>query len=209
VSLIERWQALFPDAAPVGDDVLARWSEPQRHYHTIDHLDRMLSVVDKHAEAAQDITAVRLAAWFHDIVYEPERTDSEMRSAEFAAATLSDLGVAQERIAEVVRLIWLTTSHRVEPDDRNGALLCDADLAILASSPADYAAYAAAVREEYAHVHGDAFRAGRVAVLSKLLDLPQLYHLPPLRDAWEARARENVAAEISTLRASGDAVRPE
>ena len=34
-------------------------------------------------------------------------------------------------VAEVVRLVWLTTRHNVEDGDRNGALLCDADLAIL------------------------------------------------------------------------------
>ena len=39
--------------------------------------------------------------------------------------------------------------RRVEPGDANGAVLCDADLAVLASPPEAYAAYASAVREEY------------------------------------------------------------
>jgi predicted metal-dependent HD superfamily phosphohydrolase len=200
--LIDAWLTIFPDAPQVGDDLLERWSEPHRHYHTLDHLALMLSVVDRHAAEAEDVTAVRLAAWFHDIVYDPRRTDNEIASAEFAATTLTDLGLDKEHMAEVVRLIWLTTNHGVDPDDRDGALICDADLAILASSPADYAAYSLAIRAEYQHVPDDAFRAGRIAVLSQLLDLPRLYHLPAHVDGWEARARANVAGEISALRAS-------
>jgi predicted metal-dependent HD superfamily phosphohydrolase len=205
VTIIESWLALFPDASGIGEDLLARWSEPQRQYHTVAHLERTLSVVDDHADAAPDVTAVRLATWFHDIVYDPRRADNEIESASFAAATLESLGVEPEQIAEVVRLIWLTANHNVEDDDRGGALICDADLAILASSPEDYAAYSSAIRTEYQHVQDDAFRAGRIAVLSKLLDLPQLYHLPTLHAAWEARARANVTAEISALRASAGA----
>jgi predicted metal-dependent HD superfamily phosphohydrolase len=211
MSLLDAWLALFPDhptANGIGEDLIARWSEPQRRYHTTDHLAFMLSVVDGHASAADDITAVRLAAWFHDIVYDPTRIDNELRSAECASTALGALGVETDRLAEVIRLIWLTTDHRVEPEDHNGALLCDADLAILAVAPDEYASYARAVRSEYAHVPDDAYRAGRIAVLAKLLDLPQLYHVPALRDAWEARARAQVTAEISALRASGAADQP-
>jgi predicted metal-dependent HD superfamily phosphohydrolase len=199
--LIDRWLETVPDSRTTGEDLIARWSEPQRRYHTPEHLSRMLSVVDDHAEAADDATAVRLAAWFHDVVYNPRRTDNEILSASFAAATLTDLGRDHEEIAEVVRLIWLTTTHNVEAGDRNGALVCDADLAILATDPDEYDAYARSIRQEYAHVPDDAFRAGRIAVLGKLLDLPELYHVPALREEWEARARAAVTAEINALRA--------
>ena len=60
--LLESWLLLFPDAPATGDDLIARWSEPQRHYHTTAHLERMLSIVDSAADAAEDIVAVRLAA---------------------------------------------------------------------------------------------------------------------------------------------------
>ena len=101
----------------------------------------------------------------------------------------------------MIRLVWLTTRHNVEDGDRNGALLCDADLAILGTAPERYAEYAAEVRDEYGHVHDDMFRAGRIAVLQGLLELPRLYRLPALYDAWEVRARANLAGEITALRA--------
>ena len=62
-----------------------------------------------------------------------------------------------------------------------------------------YAAYTDAIRREYAHVPDDAFRAGRTQVLRALLELPSIYRLPPLRAAWEERARANLTRELDAL----------
>jgi predicted metal-dependent HD superfamily phosphohydrolase len=204
-TLLERWRAALPEgtareqADAVGADLLARWSEPQRHYHTVAHLEFMLSIVDEYADAADDADAVRLATWFHDAVYDPTAVDNEMRSAELAATVLPTLGVPPKRVAEVVRLVWLTTRHEVDDDDANGALLCDADLAILATGPERYDAYRQSIRAEYAHVPDDAFRSGRMGVLGQLLDLDVLYHSPALHEAWDGRARANMLAECRLL----------
>jgi predicted metal-dependent HD superfamily phosphohydrolase len=112
-------------------------------------------------------------------------------------------------IAEVARLVRLTTTHDPAEGDRNGAVLSDADLAILAADPERYAAYAAAVREEYAAVPDAAFRAGRADVLRRLLDLPALFRTPPGRERWEEAARHNLETELMLLgRASGGAGPP-
>jgi predicted metal-dependent HD superfamily phosphohydrolase len=175
-----------------GVDLLTRWAEPQRHYHTTDHLRFMLSVIDRAPQTAADREIVRLAAWFHDAVYDPRAADNEERSAALASATP---GVP----AEVARLVLLTATHVVTPGDANGELLADADLAVLGSPPDRYLDYAHAIRREYAHVPDDAFRAGRSAVLRKLLDLPSLYHLPEHRARWDAEARRNMTGELAAL----------
>ena len=95
----------------------------------------------------------------------------------------------------------LTAAHDAEPGDANGAVLCDADLAVLASPPEAYAAYASAVRAEYGHLSDEVFTAGRIAVLERLLALPQLYRLPAVADEWTPRARANMTAELTLLRA--------
>jgi predicted metal-dependent HD superfamily phosphohydrolase len=184
------------DAAAAGDDLIARWSEPQRHYHTLTHLERMLDVVDAHAAAADDPRAVALACWFHDAVYDPTRGDNETASADLARSVLTRLDVDP---AEVVRLVLLTATHAVEPGDRNGALLVDADLAILATDASTYSAYTTAVRAEYQHVSDEMFSRGRAAILRRLLDLPRLFHTPELHDKWEAAARANLRAELDVL----------
>jgi predicted metal-dependent HD superfamily phosphohydrolase len=90
-------------------------------------------------------------------------------------------------------------THHPEPGDGNGEVLCDADLAVLGSDPQGYAAYAAAVREEYAFVPEDAFRSGRAAILRQLLALPALYRTAAARERFDAPARANLAAELSRL----------
>ncbi len=195
--LTQRWLAALPAgvdqqlAGRIGAELLARWSQPHRHYHTLEHLTTMLSIVDKNGP-------VPLAAWFHDAVYDPRRHDNEEASARLAEAALDELGVPS---GEVARLVRLTATHDPEPGDRNGALLTDADLAILAAEPATYDRYARAVRREYSHLPDDELRAGRAAVLRRLHDRPVLYRIVPERAEWDARARANLSRELAALAA--------
>lgn len=187
------------DPTPYADNLLTRWQEPQRRYHTVAHLTAVLDHIDVLEKYADDPALVRLAAWFHDAVYLPDRSENEERSARLAERALPEAGVPEEGTAEVARLVRLTVTHAPTADDRNGQVLCDADLAILASCPDTYAAYTAAVREEYAFVPDEAFRAGRAAVLRQLLDLPRLFRTPYGTQEWEERARENLVSELNLL----------
>ncbi|WP_328533372.1 metal-dependent phosphohydrolase [Micromonospora zamorensis] len=209
VDLLDRWRIAARGAGAgsgltstgAGEQLLARWREPHRHYHTVAHLTAVLDVVDEHADLAGRPDVVRLAAWFHDAVYDPRAAGdaNERDSAALAESVLAGLGVPAPTAAEVRRLVLLTAGHTVAPGDPDGALLCDADLAVLAAPPADYDRYAAAIRREYAHVPEPAFRAGRAAVLTGLLALPALFRLPPLAARWEEPARDNVRRELAAL----------
>ena len=183
----------------VADALLARWTEPHRRYHNLDHLRAVLDVVDAWAGHADDPDLVRLAAFFHDAVYDPYRSDNEENSADLAVSLLTFCNVPPHALQEVHRLVRLTAGHQVADSDTNGMLLADADLAVLARDWPDYVAYADAIRAEYAHVPDDLFRAGRAQVLSGLLALPSLYRIEPLRAQWEERARANIARELSGL----------
>jgi predicted metal-dependent HD superfamily phosphohydrolase len=179
------WAALAGDSPTSRTEwaaVVGAWGEPHRRYHDLAHLAAVLGLLDELGAHAADPTAVRLAAWYHDVAYDPQRSDNEEVSA--ARARIGLLGLVDDAtVAEVERLV-----------------LCDADLAVLASPPAAYAAYASAVRAEYAHLPDAAFTAGRIAVLERLLSLPALFRTPPAQ-AWTARARANLTAELSLLRA--------
>jgi predicted metal-dependent HD superfamily phosphohydrolase len=185
-----------------GDDLLRRYAEPDRFYHDGRHLAEVLAAVDAIADQADQPDAVRLAAWFHDAVYDPTATDNEERSAELAETSLTRLRLAPDLVAEVARLVRLTATHDVADDDRDGAVLCDADLAVLASDDLRYSSYVEGVRREYVHVDDAAFAVGRAQVLSTLLDRPALFRTEHGRSAWEQRARANVTAELGRLRAT-------
>lgn len=188
-----------PDPLPYADNLLARWAEPQRRYHTTAHLAAVLDRVDTLADHAAAPDVVRLAVWFHDAVYRPDRSENEERSAVLAERALPEAGVPAGVTAEVARLVRLTVTHDPADGDTDGEVLCDADLAILASAPKEYAEYAAQVREEYAFVPDEAFREGRAAVLRQLLGLPRLFRTPYGIAEWEPRARQNLTTELELL----------
>lgn len=213
-SLVAWWTddvvALRPGADPtvvatVGADLLSRWSEPHRRYHDTHHLLEMLRALDELGEAGElgpaDARLARLAAWWHDAVYDPAAPDNEERSARLAAAELGRLGLDPDDVATVVGLVRMTATHDPADDAPVTAALLDADLWVLSAPPERYAQYAARVREEYAAVPDAAFRVGRAAVLRDLVGRERLYATAYGRHAWEHRARANVAAELARLSA--------
>lgn len=179
-------------------DLLDRWREPHRCYHTVDHLAGVLRGLDELAGAGEvfDRDAVELAAWFHDAVYVIGAPDNEEQSARLAEEMLDG-----PLSAAVARLVRVTADHDVRDGDVDAAALCDADLAILAAQPERYRAYAAAVREEYATVPDDLFRPGRARVLRELLAHRHLFHTAAGRSRWEDAARANLSAELTELEA--------
>ena len=206
--LLSRWSALHPatsQAAPhVGVDLVRRYGEPHRRYHDTRHLAEVLDAVDELSVHADDLDAVRLAAWFHDAAYDVAAPAgaNERASADLAASALAQLGHPAPRVAHVARLVRLTATHDPAPDDGDGQVLCDGDLWVLGADPRRYGQYAADVRAEYAHVPEADFTAARAAVLGPLLDRESVYATAMARERWEHRARANVSEELTRLRAA-------
>jgi len=194
------------EGSSVRDELLDAYGDATRGYHDTRHLAEVLGRVEEVAahvgttpDPAVDLDAVRLAAWFHDAVYDGER-DAEERSATWAEEALAPL-LAEDVVAEVARLVRLTETHRPEDDDPAGALLSDADLGILAAPDPRYEEYVAAVRTEYAHLDDATFAAGRAHVLRELLAKPRLFHTAYAVERWEEPARANAGAELARLEA--------
>jgi predicted metal-dependent HD superfamily phosphohydrolase len=197
--LLGRWNATLPRQQELGENLIIRYQEPHRRYHTTKHLLNVLSMIDQLADD-HDLFLVRLAAWYHDAVYAipAGQVSNEEASARLALRELSRVGLEQEDLNQVARLVRLTETHLPGPRDPEGELLCDADLAILASDPAEYADYVAAVRAEYANVPEEDFLAGRLAVLTELAER-EIFRTLKGRQLSDA-ARTNLAAEINVLR---------
>lgn len=179
--------------------LLRCWNEPQRRYHNETHLRAVLRAVDALEADGEsfDGTAVRLAAWMHAAVFDPTGSENNEKSAVWAERVLD----AAAPVEEVARLVRLMGGHRVERGDLNGAVLSDADLAVLGSDPETYDTYASDVRHEFAHVPGERFVAGRVAALEGLLERRSIFLTRAGRDAWEKQAHANLNRELGMLRA--------
>ena len=183
-------------------DLLERWNEPQRRYHNETHLRAVLRAVDA-LEAdgeAFDGTAVRLAAWLHTAVFDPTESENNDKSAVFTERVLDPAAPVEE----VSRLVRLMGGPRVEGGDLNGAVLSDADLAVLGSDPDTYDTYSQDVRHEFAHVPGERFVAGRIAALEGLLERGSVFRTRAGRDLWEKQAHANLNRELGLLRAGAE-----
>ena len=192
------WQALGAPAPHAVDELLARYDEPHRAYHTRTHLAECLARFDTARSRAARPAEAECALWYHDAVYDPRAADNEARSADLAAVAMARAGLAPEAI-DRVRALVMATRHEAVPDSLDAALVVDADLGILAAEAARYAEYERAVRAEYAWVPLPVFRARRAAILEVFLQRPRLFTSGAF-DADEARAHSNLAHAISALR---------
>jgi predicted metal-dependent HD superfamily phosphohydrolase len=205
-ALSERWQAHI---APYGGgtqrphDWFRRladaYAEPHRHYHTLAHIAEVLDLIDNLADGGTNLFALRLAGWFHDVIYDPKARDNELRSADYAGAVMSQLDMPVSQIDKVKALI-LSTTHNRAASDVDSAVLLDADLAILGATASRYDEYSVAIRREYAWVGDADFRRGRAQVLRSFLARPRIYATARMFRERENEARANLTREIAALK---------
>lgn len=216
--LMRAWDSLLPGHTALGEDLLERYEQPHRKYHTSVHLSEMLTALKTLYKRHHTATprAVLLAAWFHDAVYEANPGDDEAASADLARTALTPLAstgfLTNREVTAIAHLIELTASHQLADgieEYTSGALtradaafFLDADLAILAADSPRYTRYVAGVRAEYAHYAPDAFTRGRAAILQGFLNRTTIYASDTAHLLWDAPARLNLRTELEGYRAA-------
>ena len=194
------WKGFGVDAAPESlyNEVIARYSEPHRSYHTTQHLDECFVRLDEARHLAEHIFEVELALWFHDAVYAPRNQDNEEQSASWAHAAAEQSGLPTTVAARVRQLI-LATKHDASPTGADAALVVDVDLAILGAPVERFDEYERQVRQEYSWVPGFLFRRKRREILEGFLARPHVYNTEHFRASFETYARANLARSIERL----------
>ena len=187
---------MLGDASAWHARLLKCYAEPQRAYHTLQHLEECLLVLGdaKKTRLIAKPDFIEMAFWFHDAVYDPQCSENEALSAQMALEALGDTEMARE----VARLILLTKSHQPGegPDD---AWIIDIDLAIFAQPMERVREYERQIRAEYAWVPEAVYAEKRAEILAAFLCRPQLYLTAWARERFEARAREHVRALIDAM----------
>jgi predicted metal-dependent HD superfamily phosphohydrolase len=181
-------------------DLSKFYSSPERHYHTLDHIQHFLAVVDALSAKAKNLEAIEFAAWFHDLIYDAKAKDNEEKSADYAETTLSNLELPREVIDKVTRLILKTKNHQItEDDDIDTKIMLDADLAILGAEDDAYRRYTQAIRLEYAWVLDQDYGSGRTQFLQSLLKRQKIYQTEEMFEKLETKARQNIQQEIDAF----------
>lgn len=186
------------------DTLISRYTEPQRYYHTIEHIHVMFNYLDHYRHLVKDETVMTLAVFFHDWIYDPKGRDNELESVNCFKEFAAKINLPKSMIIRVSEYIERTITHTLpvnNPDaDSDMCLFLDFDLEVLSRNEADYALYAAQIRQEYDHFIESEYCAGRIKVLKAFLERDRLYFSDVFYLMCEDVARVNLKSEIELLK---------
>lgn len=198
---VERWAALCRRADATAHitssfhALVAQYDDPHRAYHNLSHVTHCLTEFDLLSASTAQPEAVEFAIWFHDAVYDTHRVDNEQQSADFATHTLSAMEVSVP-VCERIATLILLTRHVDVPEDIDGQIIIDVDLAILASPRQRFDDYEAQIRQEYAWVDDALFWSKRREFLVAMLQRPYIFYTTQFQARYEAAARDNLRHAI-------------
>lgn len=179
--------------------ICKEYQSEKRIYHNLEHIEKLLNFIENYEKEIQDEKGLKLAVWFHDVIYNTQAKDNEEQSADYAKNYLEKLDFSKETVEHVVALIMSTKKHETIENDIDSGILLDGDLAILGSNEKEYDKYATKIREEYAWVLDKEYKEGRIKVLKKFLERPKIYFTEKAEKELEQQARINIEREIKQL----------
>lgn len=187
------WQQLGLTAGKtLFEELLTAYQEPQRHYHTLQHLSECLEHFSQVHEFFERPAEACIALWFHDAIYDVKGKTNEQDSAQWAVNELNKAG-ADIAIQQRVEQLILATQHNVKPEDNDQRLIVDIDLAILGANKERFAEYEQQVREEYSWVPSLVYNHKRKALLKSFIAHETIFNTPFFRERYEQQARNNLA----------------
>ena len=196
------WQHTPSLETPLFDALVVHYQEPQRHYHTLEHLSECFVLFDEVKDALHRPDLVALALFYHDVIYDPKSKTNEQDSAKVANEALQ--GKYSDDDLDVIACFILATKQHTNTaqDPKHAhdlAYLLDMDLAILAADDDRFKAYEQQIRQEYAWVSEQDYHIGRAKVLQSFLQREWIYQTEYFRQRFEQQARMNIQAALEGL----------
>lgn len=211
VSLAEimqkRWFDLFSElgidsakAQKYFDQLLNAYGESERFYHNMEHISRMLEKIESFSADIEDMPVLKLAIWYHDVVYDPKATDNEEQSANLAESIMLDLGLEKDKVQKIKDYILATKDHNVSPEDAfDLVLLIDVDFETLGGSWEDFEKYRKAIRKEYSWLSDEKYIDGTRKFFNNMLARDRIYNTQVMYDKLEDQARANLNRALKEL----------
>lgn len=181
------------------------WSEVEenhsnktRHYHTLAHLENLIIQLKEVKDKINNWETVLFTVFYHDIVYNPLKSNNEEQSANYAEQRMHQLSVPTERIAACKAQILATKAH-MNNSESDTNYFTDADLSILGQSWEAYKAYFQQVRKEYSIYPSIIYNPGRKKVLHHFLAMESIYKTEYFIKKFERQAKQNLQKELELL----------
>lgn len=174
-----------------------KYTASSRHYHDLEHLENMFSLLDVVKKDVDDLDTISFAIFYHDIIYKATRTDNEHQSALLFEKRIRH--TTFENIDTCMLQIEATKKHELSScNDTN--ILLDLDLSILGTSNETYDTYCKNIRAEYRIFPDFLYNRGRIKALNHLLSTGSIFKTPYFIERFEQKARENLLREMDSLR---------
>ena len=148
--------------------LLSRWNESHRHWHNQSHLVDMLSQINEyrqHLDSQKDYEKLVLCALFHDIVYDPSKSNNEEMSAEFFFNSCED---KNEDVLDIRQMILDTKTH--ESNTQLSKIFNKLDMNIVERDYEDLLEWEEGIYGEYKIFGNEDYKKGRLSFLENLLD---------------------------------------
>ena len=169
--------------------LVERYSERHRRYHTIRHLAHCLEQLDQTKHLMDHPDSVELAIWFHDVIYAPGDADNEEQSAALFKKLAGN--VMDAPLVESVSQLILATTHRAVPKEKDEQFICDIDLSSFGCDWACFKQDSDAVKAEFVGSDED-YQKGKTSFLLSMLALPRIFHTDIFHERYEKKARDNI-----------------
>ena len=179
-------------------EIEKNYSSKKRHYHTLHHLDNLITQLTEVKSEIQNWNAILFTLYYHDIVYNSLKSENEEKSAELAEKRLNQISVSPDTIELCKNQILATKSH-IKSTDSDTNYFNDADLSILGQNWETYSFYYKNVRNEYSIYPDFVYNPGRKKVLNRFLSMDKIFKTDFFYKKFERQAKQNIQKEIELL----------
>lgn len=203
-----------------------RYSEPQRHYHDLTHIEHCFRNFARfvHAIGPTDSTGltetkgklnagltaaqyneIRLMVWFHDVIYNTDASYklNEANSADFFADTYKlDGEKLKSGPEQVIYDGILYSANHLETHEGltlTQQIFLDLDLSGMGGNYDEFIVNGDNIRKEFDWVPLAEFLTNRVKFFQELLKRENIYYHPKMRELFEANTRDNITRYIADV----------
>jgi predicted metal-dependent HD superfamily phosphohydrolase len=148
--------------------ILDIWNEPNRHWHNQNHLFDLLEQINTDFDhgllSLTEKKKLQMVALFHDVIYDPSRSDNEEKSAEFMVSICED----RELLNDIYQAILDTKTH--QSSSALSEKFNKYDMNIVERDYDSLLKWEEGIRKEYSMYSDEQYKEGRVKFLESLLD---------------------------------------
>jgi len=195
-------ETAIDDSQAIYQRLLAGYHQPQRHYHTLDHIKHCLAMFEDCKALVHEPDSLEMAIWFHDVILESGRRDNEARSADLYLELSK--GVQRDETRQLVKRLIMATLHDGDSlEDADCIYMVDIDLSSFGLSWDGFLGDSQDIRAENPHLCDQDYQLNQSGFQRSLLARPRFFLSDFFFDRFEKQARDNLARYFEYLRNSG------